>query len=132
MNNKSLQYLNLSVYNLYEDNLILIADSLEYVTSLISTDVSYNYISRKAAQSLAVALAKSEALEHLDLCACFVDNVGLTIFNAIKQHSTITHLNVKLKIITNELAKLIAFLKRALNIWTLANVIYKNLALSNY
>ena len=107
MNNKSLQYINLNSCNLFEDSLMLIAESLTYLTFLISIDVSYNSITEKAAQNMAVAIAKNKVLEQLHFCCCFADNTALTVFNAIKQHRSLTHLNIRWITVTNELANMI-------------------------
>ena len=107
VNNRSLQYLNLSACNLEEDSLITISDSLACITHLVSIDVSYNCITEKAAYKVAIALRKNTSLERLSFCACFEDNAALTIFNAISQHSGITHLNINLNVINSGLADLI-------------------------
>ena len=107
VNNRSLQYLNLSTCNLEEDSLITISDSLACITHLVSIDVSYSCITEKAAYNVAIALRKNTSLERLSFCACFEDNAALTIFNAISQHSGITHLNINLNVINSGLADLI-------------------------
>ena len=107
MNNKSLQYINLNSCNLFEDSLMLIAESLTHLSFLISIDVSYNCITEKAAQNMAVAIAKNKVLEQLHFCCCFADNTALTVFNAIKQHISLTHLNIRWITVTNELANMI-------------------------
>ena len=107
MNNKSLQYINLNSCNLFEDSLMLIAESLTHLSFLISIDVSYNCITEKAAQNMAVAIAKNKVLEQLHFCCCFTDNTALTVFNAIKQLRSLTHLNVRWITVTNELANMV-------------------------
>ena len=107
-NTKSLQYLHLSTCNLSEDSMKLVADSLSYVTSLVSLDLSCNRITENAAHSMAVALRKNLALKQLNFSTCFVGNAALTICDAISQHTTITHLNMSLNVITNDVAKVIA------------------------
>ena len=107
VSNRSLQYLNLSACNLEEDSLTLISNSLAFIRSLLSFDVSFNVITDEAAKSMSVALSKNVSLEQLNFCACFVGNVAFTIFNAISHHRSLTHLNIRLNIITNDLAKLI-------------------------
>ena len=107
INNKFLQHLNLSACDLLEDSVILIGDSLSHTTSLVSLDMSYNCITEKASQSMAVALSKNTSLEQLNFCASFEDNAALIVFIAINQHSVITHLNMSLNIINSDLADLI-------------------------
>ena len=107
MNNKLLQYLNLSACNCQEDTLILIVDSLARITSLVSLDVSYNCITENAAHIMATALRKNSGLKQLNFCACFEDNAALIIFNAISQHKAITYLNINLNVFNSDLADLI-------------------------
>ena len=117
-NNKLLQHLNFSACNFQEDTLMLVADSLAYVT-LVSFDVSYNIITEKSAKQIAVFLSKSIYLEQLSLCACFAENsiAAMEIFKAIKQHSSLTHLDLKLNVFNNDLVELIAsVLEHNLNI----------------
>ena len=118
MNNKLLQHLNFSACNFQEDTLMLVADSLMYVT-LVSFDVSYNIVTEKSAKQIATFLNKSIYLEQLSLCACFTDNpiAAMEIFKAISQHSSLIHLDLKLNVFNNDLVELIAsILEHNLNI----------------
>ena len=110
--NKALQHLNFSACNLQEDTLLLIADSLAYTTSLVSFDVSYNFITEKTIERIAVVLSKNIDLKQLNFCGCFADNsnAAVVIFNAIRQHRSLTHLSIKSTVVTNDLAKLIAII----------------------
>ena len=119
MNNKLLQHLNFSACHFQEDTLMLIIDSLAYITSLVSFDVSYNIITEKSAKQIADVLSKSIYLEQLSLCACFADNsiAAMEIFKAISHHSSLIHLNLKLNVFNSDLIELIAsVLEHNLNI----------------
>ena len=110
MNNKSLQHLNFSACNFQEDTLMLIADSLAYITSLVSFDVSYNFITEEIAERIGIVLSKNIDLEQLNFSVCFADNsnTAMAIFTNISQHNSLTHISIKSTVITNDLAKLIA------------------------
>ena len=86
----------------------LVADSLLCVISLVSLDMSYNLITEKAAYSIAVVLKKNAALNELKFCTCFVGNTVIIVCDAIDQHIAITHLNMSLNVITNDVSKAIA------------------------
>ena len=109
VNSISIHHLDLSACNLLEDSMILIANSISYATTSLRTlDVSNNFITERAAHRMAVALRMNTVLVKLNFSACFVGDTALTIFNAIDQHSAITHLNMSLNVITNHLVKLMA------------------------
>ena len=105
--NKSLQYLNLGSCILSENSLILVTDSLLNTTSLLSLDVSHNWITEKAAQSMAVFLKKNTGLQHLNFCACFVGDAILTVTDTISQYYVIKHLNFSSNVFTFDAAKLL-------------------------
>ena len=108
INTTTLQYLNISGCNLKDTAFIIIANSLRNVKSLKSINMSNNCITYKTAQSIAVALSNNLDIEQLDFCGCLTNSNTLVILNSFYQHTAITHLCLRLNVITNDMAKLIA------------------------
>ena len=72
--NNSLRNINLSNCHLQESGIIIIAEALANITSLISIDISENYIAGNSIDSVAAVVRENLLLEKLNLGYCFQYN----------------------------------------------------------
>ena len=77
-NNLSLKSINLSNCCLQESGIIIIAEALANITSLLSIDMSRNSITDNSIQSMAAAVRENLLLEQLNLGHCFQSIQDLT------------------------------------------------------
>ena len=75
--NNSLSNINLSNCYLQESSIIIIAEALANITSLISIDISENNIAGNSTQSVA-AVVRENLLENLNLGHCFQYNADMS------------------------------------------------------
>ena len=78
-NNLSLKSINLSNCCLQESGIIIIAEALANITSLLSIDMSRNSITDNSMQSMAAAVGENLLLEQLNLGHCFHSILDLTL-----------------------------------------------------
>ena len=78
-NNLSLKSINLGDCCLQESGIIIIADALANITSLLTIDMSRNSITDNSIQSMAAAVRENLLLEQLNLGHCFQSTQDLTL-----------------------------------------------------
>ena len=84
VNNLSLKKINLSNCNLQESGIIIIAEALANITSLISIDMSENSITDNNMQSVAAFIGENLLLEELNLGHCYQYNTDLSFTRSKK------------------------------------------------
>ena len=114
-NNLAIEYLNLYSCKLFENDVEIIATSMQKLTTLKYLNLSYNDVTNHAAQKLSTAIAKNFSLEYLYLSNCKLKEAEIvTIGGELQTIHTLKELDFGSNEIIDKAADIIA------------NVIYNN------
>ena len=114
-NNLAIEHLNLYSCKLFENDVEIIAISLQKLTSLKYLNLSFNDVTNRAAEELSTAIANNFTIEYLNLANCKLKETEIvTIGSALQKIHTLKDLDLGSNEIINKAADVIA------------NVIYNN------